>query len=363
MLNFYLYLIVAVSAALVTIARVKRMPIAKMQWLYPALLAGVFVVVKYCAYRQFTSLSASYVCSMLLFGAFLVGRPPRLLGSAWFWRVYFASFVALIVAYLFFAAGSDFDRKRVLYDPNTEMMGLMVLSFPLIIARSRKRLRIPIYLLGLLGLLAWLTLSRTGFAVTIFLFGCTLRPVGWLLRSRVVVVLMAIAFVALSFLLPLYKSSGERADVSQRLVSVADGSFEERQLLVLEGLSLWTQDTATLLFGVPTSHLMKLGATNSMHNGYLELLVSTGLVGFTAFGAFLFLFARKYLTPGTTPIFLAYLLAAGVSVLLLNSMIFFFFVSALIGQPYAGRLHVFPRALKNRRPYHAPSSASPAKGV
>lgn len=76
---------------------------------------------------------------------------------------------------------------------------------------------------------------------------------------------MAVAAVALSFLLPFYNLSCKEVDISNRLVSVADGSFAERQSLIIEGLNLWTQDSNSLLIGVPVFHLMNLGTTNSMH--------------------------------------------------------------------------------------------------
>lgn len=314
----------------------------------PALLLGLFVILKYGVFWQFTSLSVSYICSMLLLAALVVGNPLRILSTVWFWRLYFVGFVGLVGAYTYIALGSELERKQIFYDPNTEMLSMLVLSFPLMMAHSKKRFRIPLCLLPLLGLLAWLTLSRTGFALIIFLLLSTLPSSAWLLRSRAMVGTVAVAVVALSFLLPLYNSSVELQDVSERLVSVADGSFQERQLLVLEGLHLWTQDGTSLLIGVPVSHLMDLGTTNAMHNSYLELLVSTGLIGFAAFGGFLVLFARKYLTRITTPLFLAFLLAAGFSVLLLNSMIFLLFVSIFVARPDFGQLHILPRIPKKR---------------
>ncbi len=364
MLNFYLYLFVSLGWAAVVVARVRRIQRLRMSWMYPALLLGVFVALKYGVYRQFTSLSLSYVCSTLLLAALVVGNPPRILGAVWFWRMYFVGLAGLMGTYIYLALGSQLERKQILYDANTEMLSLLVLSFPLMMARSKKRFRIPLYLLPLLGLFVWLTLSRTGFAVLIFLLLSTLPPIAWLFRSRVIAGTVAVAAVALSFLLPLYNSSGERQDVSKRLVSVADGSFEERQLLVIEGLNLWTQDSTTLLIGVPVSHLMDLGTANAMHNGYLELLVSTGLIGFAAFGGFLVLFAQKYLTRSTTPLFLGFLLATGFSVLLLNSMIFFLFVSFFVGRPNFGRLRILPRISKNRpaRPAPFPGLAVSARG-
>jgi len=361
MLNFYLYLFVSLSYAIVVVARVRRIQRSRMSWVYPALLLGLFLAVKYGVCLQFTSLSLSYVCSTLLLAALVVGNPLRILSSVWFWRLYFVGFAGLVGVYTYIALGSELERKQIFYDPNTEMLSMLVLSFPLMMAHSKKRFRIPLYLLPLLGLLVWLTLSRTGFALIIFLLLSTLPSFAWLLRSRVMVGTVAVAVVALSFLLPLYNSSVEQQDVSERLVSVADGSFQERQLLVLEGLNLWTQDGTSLLIGVPVSRLMDLGTTNSMHNSYLELLVSTGLIGFAAFGGFLVLFARKYLTRITTPLFLAFLLAAGFSVLLLNSMIFLLFVSFFVARPDFGQSHILSRIPKHR-PAPSPGLAVGAGG-
>lgn len=361
MLNFYLYLFVSLSYAIVVVARVRRIQRSRMSWVYPALLLGLFLAFKYGVCLQFTSLSLSYVCSMLLLAALVVGNPLRILSSVWFWRLYFVGFAGLVGAYTYIALGSELERKQIFYDPNTEMLSMLVLSFPLMMAHSKKRFRIPLYLLPLLGLLAWLTLSRTGFALIIFLLLSTLPSFAWLLRSRVMVGTVAVAVVALSFLLPLYNSSVEQQDVSERLVSVADGSFQERQLLVLEGLNLWTKDGTSLLIGVPVSRLMDLGTINSMHNSYLELLVSTGLIGFAAFGGFLVLFARKYLTHITTPLFLAFLLAAGFSVLLLNSIIFLLFVSFFVARPDFGQLHILSRIPKHR-PAPSPKLAVGAGG-
>ena len=151
---------------------------------------------------------------------------------------------------------------QIFYDANTEMLFLLLLSFPLIIAYSKERFRIPLYLL------------------------------------------------------PLYDLVGEQVDVSKRLTSVADGSFAERQSLIIEGQKLLTKDSSSLLIGGPVLHRMDLGTTNSMHNGFLELLVSTGLIGSFAFSGFLALFAQKYLTRRTTPLFIGFLLATGSSVLL-----------------------------------------------
>jgi len=72
------------------------------------------------------------------------------------------------------------------------------------------------------------------------------------------------------------------------------------------------------------------------------------LIGSAAFGGFSVLFARKYLTLITTPLFLGFLLATGFSVLLLNSMIFLLFVSFLVGRPDFGQLRILPHIPKKR---------------
>jgi len=85
------------------------------------------------------------------------------------------------------------------------------------------------------------------------------------------------------------------------------------------------------------------------------------LIGSAAFGGFSVLFARKYLTRITTPLFLGFLLATGFSVLLLNSMIFLLFVSFLVGRPDFGQLRILPHIPK-QRPAPSPGLAVGAVG-
>jgi hypothetical protein len=147
-----------------------------------------------------------------------------------------------------------------------------------------------------------------------------------LLRVRLLVMFLALSMVGLSMLLPFYRGAEREPEGVKRVISLSDGSFAERQLLVKQGLQLWWGDPVNRLIGVPTSHLDALGATNVMHNGFLELLVATGIMGLVAFTGLFTLFAWRYLDPVTTPLFLAYVLASGFSVLLLNSLLFIIFV-------------------------------------
>ena len=182
---------------------------------------------------------------------------------------------------------------QIFYDANTEMLFLLLLSFPLIMAYSKERFRIPLYLL------------------------------------------------------PLYDSVGEQVDVSKRLTSVADGSFAERQSLIIEGQKLLTKDSSSLLIGVPVLHLMDLGTTNSMHNGFLELLVSTGLIGSFAFSGFL-AFRPEVFYAENHAAFHRLSIGNGVFRTAVNSMIFLLFVSFLVCRPDFGQWHILPSIPKKR---------------